>query len=108
MQLFSSIQAEIKFEFLVEQREWLKTIKEVVSMNEYEFLSSYWWIFPAVMIILCFFFMRGCRATKLCGFGRYSSSEDSALRILRKRFATGEIDEREFEEKKKVLETQNK
>lgn len=77
-------------------------------MNGYEFFSGYWWIFPVAMIILCFLFMRRCGATRLCGFGRYSSSEDSALSILRKRFATGEIDESEFEEKKKILETQDK
>jgi len=77
-------------------------------MNGIDFFSGYWWIFPIVMIILCFSFMRRCSATRLCGFSRYSSSEDSALSILRKRFATGEIDEREFEDKKKVLETHDK
>ena len=73
-------------------------------MNGYQFFSGYWWILPIVMIIFCYFFMRGCGATRLCGFNRNSSSEDTALHILRKRFATGELDEKEFKEKKKVLE----
>lgn len=76
-------------------------------MNGYEFFSGYWWIFPVAMFFLCFLFMRRCNAGRMCGFGRSSSSDDSALSILRKRFATGEIDEREFEDKKNVLERQD-
>ncbi len=77
-------------------------------MNGYDFFSGYWWIFPVAMMILCDLFMRRCSATTLCGFGRHSYREDSALSILRKRFATGEIDDKEFEDKKKILETQDK
>ena len=30
---------------------------------------SFWWIVPIVMMILCFFMMRGRRGTMMSGFG---------------------------------------
>ena len=73
---------------------------------------SGWWIFPIIMCILImvfFFRMRGRR-----GFGppwmqdsdkhyRESTESETALDILKKRYAKGEITKEEFEEMKKDL-----
>ena len=69
---------------------------------------SYWWIFPVILIALCFFMMRGRKGSMMCGFGprdpnRSISDSDSAKEILEKRFALGELDQKEYEEKKNVL-----
>ena len=77
-------------------------------MNGYEFCGGYWWIFPLVMIVFCFFFMRGCSSRRMCGFGEYFGPEESARDILNKRYAKGEIDQREYEEKIRNLETLHK
>jgi uncharacterized membrane protein len=68
--------------------------------------ASFWWIFPIfilVMIIACIFMMRGCS----CMSGWHHPGErvrrvstDSAEEILNKRYALGEIDQKEYEEKK--------
>ena len=80
-------------------------------MHGTEFFGfSFWWIFPLVMIVLCFFMMWGCRRSTMCGFGPWGSGrdrdrdQDSAKRILEKRYARGEIDLAEYEEKSKVLD----
>ena len=73
------------------------------------FNSSLWWIFPILMIALCFFMMRGRRGSMICGFGsrdtnsRQISASDSATDILDKRYVSGEIDKEEYEEKKRTL-----
>jgi len=70
---------------------------------------SLWWIFPLVMIALCFFMMRGRKGSIMCGFGsRHAESDrisasDSATDILDKRYALGEISKEEYEEKKNAL-----
>jgi uncharacterized membrane protein len=70
---------------------------------------SFWWIVPIVMMILCFFILRGRRGTTMSGFGccdrnwRQSEDKQSAIEILDRRYASGDIDKAEYEEKKKAL-----
>jgi len=70
---------------------------------------SFWWIVPIFMIILCFLMMRGRRGSMMCGFGssdtdsKQTRTSDSAMDILDKRYASGEINKVEYEEKKRTL-----
>ena len=82
-------------------------------MFGYEFFYSYWWIFPLVMIFFCIFFMRRGCDRMMCGFGSHTGDTfhngtgKSGLEILDKRFALGDINKDEYEEKKMKL-TQTK
>jgi uncharacterized membrane protein len=70
---------------------------------------SFWWIIPIVMMILCFFMMRGRRGTMISSFGccgrdwQQARGTQSARDILDGRYASGEIDKSEYEEKKKAI-----
>ena len=70
---------------------------------------SLWWIVPIIMMILCFFMMRGRRGSMMCGFGsraidgQQTKVPDSARDILDRRYAAGEINRHEYEEKKRTL-----
>jgi uncharacterized membrane protein len=70
---------------------------------------SFWWIFPVLMVILCFVMMRRRRGSMMCGFGSCCTDSDrlrasgSATEILYKRYASGEINKEEYDEKKQVL-----
>ena len=74
---------------------------------------SLWWIFPVIMIALCFFMMRGRKGSMMCGSGSRDteshriSASDSARDILDKRYALGEISKEEYEEKKNALTRHN-
>ena len=78
-------------------------------MFGYEFFYSYWWIFPLAMIIFCIFFMRRDCSKMMCGFGSHAgdashnSIGESSQKILDRRFAQGEINEDEYEKKKRKL-----
>ena len=73
------------------------------------FNFSLWWVCPIFMIALCFFMMRGRRGSMMCGFGsrntdtHHINSSDSALNILEKRYALGQIDKEEYEKRKRTL-----
>lgn len=73
------------------------------------FFYSFWWIVPIFMMILCFFMMRGRRGSRMCGFGprdidnHQTKGSDSAIGILDKRYASGEINKEEYQERKNVL-----
>ncbi|NIQ37239.1 MAG: SHOCT domain-containing protein [Proteobacteria bacterium] len=70
----------------------------------------WWWIFPIAMMVLCFFMMRG---RMCCWMGRTNSkdidhpdrgdSSASAREILDRRYALGEINKEEYEEKKRDI-----
>jgi uncharacterized membrane protein len=70
---------------------------------------SFWWIVPILMMILCFLMMRGRRGSMMCGFGSRGIDNqqtrvlDSAIDILNKRYASGEINKEEYEEIKRTL-----
>ncbi len=78
-------------------------------MGPGEFFSNGMWIIPIVMIILCFLFFRSGMIKRLF-FGNSKSnssnetnSGESALDILKKRYARGEISKTEFEDMKKDI-----
>ena len=72
-----------------------------------------WWIFPLLMIILCIFlcvFMRrGRMGAMMCRPGsrgkdsHSGDTSDSALNVLNRRYAQGEISKEEYEEKRSVI-----
>lgn len=72
------------------------------------FWSGFWWIVPVMMIAFCFFMMWGMRCWGWRGcMPRWRSLSgtrfDSALEILNQRYARGEIDKGEYEEKKAAI-----
>lgn len=73
-------------------------------MNGYEYWGGFyfWWVFPLVMMVFCFLFMRGC-GRRMRWSGPFWSKEGSPMDILDKRYARGEIDQQEYDERRKVL-----
>ena len=78
-------------------------------MGPGEFFSSGMWIIPVVMIILCFLFFRSGMMKRLflgnskTGVSHDTNASESALDILKKRYARGEISRTEFESMKKDI-----
>ena len=68
---------------------------------------DFWWLIPLVMIGLCLFGGIGCcsgRRHRLDRSERESEpGSDSALEILSRRYASGEIEEEEFERKRRTI-----
>jgi putative membrane protein len=62
-------------------------------------LMILWWALIIVAIISLIRFLRGDKHQRWRRFGG-----DSAMELLRERFAQGEIDKAEFEERKRELE----
>jgi len=70
--------------------------------------EEFWWIIPLGMMIFCLFMMRSAKGTHMCGFGSHNTEQnfnksDTAMEILEKRYALGEINREEYEEKRKEL-----
>ena len=77
-------------------------------MSGYEYCGGLhlWWVFPLIMMVFCFIFMRGCsRRWRWYGpfHGLGQGPGESAMDILDKRYARGEIDQQEYEERKNAL-----
>ncbi len=70
---------------------------------------TFWWIVPVVMMFLCCFMMRRRRGKMVRGFGccsrdwQRAGGQPSASDILDRRYASGEIDRAEYEEKKRAM-----
>ena len=73
------------------------------------FWISYWWVFCLIMMVLCCFGMRWMRGSGMCAFHSRGTDTrdihptDSAIDILDKRYALGEISREEYEERKQTL-----
>ena len=59
---------------------------------------GFMWLIWIVIIIAVIFLIRAGS-----GGNKYSNSSEDALEILKKRFARGEIDEEEYQRKRKVI-----
>lgn len=79
-------------------------------MNVLESLwHSFWWMVPLLLMILCCIGMRVMRGSGVCGFRSWGTDSrnplptDSAIDILDKRYALGEIGGEEYEERKRSI-----
>jgi len=79
--------------------------------NHHGMMGGYWimmFIFIILVVLIVYFFMdsKNSKSGSDNGSGSYRerSSEEKALEILNERFARGEIDEEEYQSKKKHLQ----
>ena len=72
-------------------------------MTELGFCTSYWWIFPLLMIVACLLFMILGSGRMMCGPWVRKDHCNSALDILNKRYAKGDIDQKEYNERKRGI-----
>ena len=66
------------------------------------FSSLLWWAFVILLVVWVFRWLGGGRRKH---WRDIMMNQNSALNILKERFAKGEINKEEYEEKKKVLES---
>jgi len=73
------------------------------------FWHSYWWVLFLILMLLCCVGMKGRRGSGMCGFRSWGTDTrdihptDSAINILDKRYALGEISREEYEERKRTI-----
>ncbi len=79
-------------------------------MSGWEYgIAGFWWLIPLfifIMIIACVFMMRGCSCmsgSRYPGGRSRRFSADSPEEILKKRYALGEIDRKQYEEIKERI-----
>ena len=65
------------------------------------FGGGFMWIFWILLIVIVVWIVKEISGT---GANNKSSSDETPLQILKKRYARGEIDEEEYERRKKELE----
>ena len=63
------------------------------------FGGGFMWILWIVLVVVIIYVLKD-----VMGSSKPSSSEDDALEILKRRYARGEIDEAEYERRKKELD----
>ena len=60
-----------------------------------------WWLIPIIMIVLCLFCSRGCCFVRRDYRARdQRGPPDAALRILARHYASGEIDDEKYRQRK--------
>ena len=67
---------------------------------------GFWWIFPIIMIAmmaLCFFMMTGHGGAMMCSGSHGEKASDRHPDILNRKYAHGEINKQEYEEKKEDI-----
>lgn len=64
---------------------------------------GWWMLVGGVLTLLCWLAIIGLVIWAIVKLTGYSTRHDDALEILRRRYALGEIDKKEFDDKKKDL-----